>query len=267
MAQMGAKIAKMQTGARTDIGLVRKANQDSYHLGPVGSRGYQLLAVADGMGGYAGGEVASRVAIDTIREAIAGPGPWDADPVDPGAVREALVKAFEQANERVFQLAEHLPEYRGMGTTLTAILVPPGPGRSAVLCHVGDSRAYRLNDGRARQLTDDHSFVGELLKNGDLTEAEAMNHPHRNILTKALGTEDRMPVDSGTVEAAGGDTFMICSDGLSSLVAQDEVAAVIGAARDLQAALDRLVELAKERGGPDNITVVAARFSAEGGGR
>ncbi|MHB0885231.1 MAG: Stp1/IreP family PP2C-type Ser/Thr phosphatase [Bacillota bacterium] len=264
---MGTKIAKLQTGARTDIGLVRQANQDSYHVGPVGNRGYFLLAVADGMGGYAGGEVASRLAIESIGQAIAGPGPWDADPVDPSSIREALVRAFEQANERVFQAAEHLPEYRGMGTTLTAILIPPGPGRPVVLCHVGDSRAYRLSDGRARQLTDDHSFVGELLKNGDLTEAEAMTHPHRNILTKALGTDDHLPVDSGTIEAVGGDTFVICSDGLSSLVAQDEVAAAINASDDLQAALDQLVELAKKRGGPDNITVVAARLSAGEGGR
>lgn len=264
---MSAEIAKLQTGARTDIGLVRKINQDSYHLGSVGSQGYLLLAVADGMGGYAGGEVASRVAIDTVCQTVAGSGPWDADPVDPAAVRTALAKAFEQANERVFQTGEQLPEYRGMGTTLTVILIPPVPGRKAVFCHVGDSRAYRLSDGRVHQLTDDHSFVGELLKNGGLTEAEAMSHPHRNILTKALGTDDQMPVDSGTVEAAAGDTFMICSDGLSSLVTQDEVAAAVGASGDLQGALDKLVELAKKRGGPDNITVVAARLSAEGGGR
>ncbi|MHB8927024.1 MAG: Stp1/IreP family PP2C-type Ser/Thr phosphatase [Bacillota bacterium] len=257
----------METGAKTDIGLVRRANQDSYYLGPVGRAGYYLLAVADGMGGHAAGEVASRVAIDTLRQSCSGPGPWDTDPLDTAAVREALVKAFHQANERVFQLAEQLPEYRGMGTTLTTVLVPPRPGREAVFCHVGDSRAYLLSDGHLCQLTDDHSFVGQMVKNGDLTEAEAMNHPHRNILTKALGTDDCVPVDTGVATADAGDAFVTCSDGLSSLVTQDEVAAALRVAGDLQEAVDRLVAMARERGGPDNITVVAARMGAKEGGR
>ncbi|HEY3314500.1 MAG TPA: Stp1/IreP family PP2C-type Ser/Thr phosphatase [Bacillota bacterium] len=257
----------VQTGERTDTGLVRKVNEDSYCVDRRGPFGRCLLAVADGLGGQAAGEVASRVALEVMRQVLARSN--DSHPAGdstPNTAREALVRAAQEANDRVYQMAAHLPEYQGMGTTLTTVLVPAEGGRQAVFSHVGDSRAYLVRNGVARQLTDDHSFVGELVRNGDLTEDEAMRHPHRNILTKALGTEDSVPVDSGLVDVEDGDCLVVCSDGLSNLVSADEVASAVGGKADLQEAVDGLVELAKARRGHDNITVVAARLAPEEAG-
>ncbi len=257
----------METGERTVIGPVRKANEDSYCLEPRARLSYELLIVADGMGGSAAGEVASRVAVDVVRQALARWEERGSDGGDARAVEAALRSAVQEANDRVFQMAAHLPEYRGMGTTLTAVLVPLTGGRPALFCHVGDSRAYLLRRGTIRRVTDDHSFVGQMVKNGDLTEAEAMVHPHRNILTKALGTEDRIGVDSGAIEVEPGDVVVLCTDGLSGLVTQDEIGEALKRSDGLQQAVDDLVELAQSRGGHDDITVVAARVGPEEGGR
>ena len=227
---------------RSDTGRQRTANEDSlYARAP-------LFAVADGMGGAQAGEVASQIAAEAF------------EPVDRGdGSAEAFLRSIaEVANERIHTLALTDSSVQGMGTTLTAALVE---GDEVSFAHVGDSRAYVYRDGEVKLLTSDHSLVEELRRQGRLTDAQAADHPQRSIITRALGPESEVEVDTLTVSGRPGDVFLICSDGLTTMVKDEEIAAIFAASDSLEDAVTSLVRAANEAGGRDNITVIAFRLA------
>jgi PPM family protein phosphatase len=227
-----------QTG-RTDAGRKRRRNEDAYVLDP------PLFVVADGMGGAQAGEVASRLAAAAFREF------HEADALAPEARVEAII---QEANRRIFERARADAAASGMGTTLTAALV--GDER-VVIGHVGDSRAYRIRDGSLEQLTQDHSLVADLMRSGRLTQEEADAHPQRSVITRALGTDADVDVDMFSVEVAPGDVFMLCSDGLTTMVGDDRIVDVVARHRDdLERAAKELIADANRSGGDDNVTIV-----------
>jgi PPM family protein phosphatase len=231
------------TAGFTDPGRKRRRNEDSYVIEP------PLFAVADGMGGAQAGEVASRLAAAAFREF------HDADDLDP---EERLVAIIQEANRRIYERAADDSEVSGMGTTITAALVG---GTGLAIGHVGDSRAYRLRAGRFEQLTDDHSLVADLVRSGRLTPEEADVHPQRSVITRALGTDAQVDVDTFTVPAENGDLFLLCSDGLTTMVGDEEIRDLVTRARDLDQAGKGLVKAANRAGGEDNVTVVLFRVS------
>jgi PPM family protein phosphatase len=222
----------------SDVGRLREGNEDSMLVDP------PLFVVADGMGGAQAGEVASGLAVETLGEM----------PPDDGNVEVELTEAIGEANRRIHDKAQEDRELSGMGTTLTAAFVHDG---KVTLGHVGDSRAYRFRDGALEQLTTDHSLVGELVRTGRLTEAEAAVHPHRSVITRALGTEADVEVDTLTIDLRAGDLVLICSDGLSAMVRDEEIVLLLEqAGADPHAAAEALVAAANRAGGEDNVTVV-----------
>jgi len=231
----------LRYAVRSDIGRLREGNEDSAYAGP------HLLAVADGMGGHAAGEVASATAITTIA-------PLDAEHLELG-LADALADAVATANLRLRDLMSSDPATEGMGTTLTALLWSEG---HAALCHIGDSRAYLLRDGRFAQITHDHTLVQSLLDEGQVTEDDVATHPFRSMLLRALdGTTTARP-DLTPLETHHGDRYLLCSDGLSGVVSEQTLHQVLASVRDLDELASRLVELANEGGGPDNITCIVA---------
>jgi serine/threonine protein phosphatase PrpC len=226
---------------RTDTGRQRNANEDAYYAeAPV-------FAVADGMGGAQAGEVASRIAADAFESADEGE----------EAPERFLTRIVRVANERIHELAERDASRSGMGTTLTAALI----GDDEVsFAHVGDSRAYVFRDGDLKRLTSDHSLVEELRRQGRLTEAQAEEHPQRSIITRALGPEPEVDVDTMTYPARPGDVFLLCSDGLTTMVPEARIARILERSKSLDSAVARLIHEANEGGGRDNITAVAFRL-------
>ncbi len=234
---------------KTDIGLVREVNEDHYAFKPP-----SLFIVADGMGGHVAGEIASKLAVDTMIEYI------DQQPVDEN-IQIMLGNAVQLANQHIFERSQQGRQYLGMGTTVTACYVTDN---KLYWAHVGDSRMYLLHGNELRQITDDHSLVGELLRNGTITKAEATVHPQRNILTRAVGTSSKILVDSGHLEWEKTDVLLLCTDGLSGLVGEDQIISLLKSARlDGQAAVNRLVQQALDAGGYDNITVILAHYTGE----
>ena len=230
----------------TDTGRRRLRNEDAFICEP------PRFAGADGMGGARAGEIAAGLAAAALEEA---------DSETRGA--EAVVELISEANRRIWEHSLKDPETAGMGKTVTAALVDTASGTVAI-GHVGDSLAYRLREGTIEQLTVDHSLVAELVQSGVLTPEEAERHPQRSAITRALGTEPTVEVDAFTVEAAPGDLFLICSDGLSVMLGDDDVASVVSSAKgDLTRAAEGLVRAANARGGEDNITVVLFELVAE----
>ena len=224
--------------ARSDVGRVRLGNEDRYLARP------PVFAVADGMGGHEAGEVASAMAVEAIEHAISAQAIGDAD---------ALVAALVEANAEIRTRGSREPELDGMGTTCTAALID----RDVVwLAHVGDSRAYLLRAGQLTQLTDDHSLVANLVRDGMMALEDARVDGRRNIITRALGAEDRLRVDVSSFEIEPGDRLLLCSDGLTGLVEDARLAEVLGSGAGPDEVADRLIELANEAGGDDNITVI-----------
>ncbi|HEX4492859.1 MAG TPA: Stp1/IreP family PP2C-type Ser/Thr phosphatase [Acidimicrobiia bacterium] len=227
---------RIDAGASSDVGQLRSGNEDSFLV----DDRISLYAVADGMGGHQGGEVASATALEALRAAVAG--------------GDALDAAIVRANRSVYEKAGTDRALLGMGTTLTAIEIL---GESTFLIgHVGDSRAYRVRDGVLEQLTEDHSLVEELVREGRLTPAEAKVHPQRSIITRTIGVDPDVDVDLYTLDARTGDRIIICSDGLTTMLGDDEVSHVAQLDADPRLAADHLVDAANEAGGEDNITVV-----------
>ncbi len=221
----------------TDPGRRRRRNEDAFVNRP------PLFAVADGMGGARAGEIASRLATEALREGRAG-----------GAGEQRVFELIQAANQRVYQRSETDADASGMGTTITVALVEDGV---VAIGHVGDSRAYLIRDGKLEQLTEDHSLVAELLRTGKLSPEEAETHPQRSMITRALGTDPDVDADTFSVEAREGDLFLLCSDGLTSMLADDEILRRVEANRgDLDRAARELVARANQLGGEDNITVV-----------
>jgi PPM family protein phosphatase len=227
--------------AGTDTGRQRRANEDS-----VLARS-PLFVVADGMGGAQAGEVASRIAVESF---------------DPGLQNDsepelALATLAQAANARIHELSHANAEQAGMGTTLTAAYVGE---QDVAIAHVGDSRAYCLRDGQLLRLTDDHSLVDELIRQGRLTPEEAVDHPQRSVITRALGPEAVVEVDTRSFRARNGDVYLLCSDGLTTMIPEEQIAAVLLAHAPLREAGEALIAAANEAGGRDNITVVLIRL-------
>src|SRR5215467_8622680 len=229
----------------SDTGRKRRRNEDNYVVAP------PLFAVADGMGGAQAGEVASQLAASALEAG-------DSDALEGTKGLDALI---QEANRRIFDRASTDPSASGMGTTMTVALVE---GMTVAIGHVGDSRAYLVRGEQMEQLTDDHSLVNELLKSGKLSEEEAQVHPQRSVITRAVGTDPDVDVDGFTIEAEEGDVILICSDGLSDMVGDEEILELLHANRDdLEKAVKALVSAANRGGGEDNITAVAFRVSSE----
>ena len=230
----------------TDVGLKRDHNEDSFLCcDDVG-----LYAVADGMGGHLGGELASRMAVEVLEKEMRSRLP-SADDAN-GGVARALGEATRLASQAIYDSAQRSPEHTGMGTTLTGLCFH---GQSLTLCHVGDSRAYLIRDGRARQLTEDHSWIQEQVRAGLLSPGDALVSRFRNIITRSVGFEPSVTPDLFTMPVEAGDCYLICSDGLSNYFATEEIGRVF-AGQFYSEAGRALVEIANERGGDDNITCV-----------
>ena len=231
----------VEQAGRTDVGRQRTANEDSLVVRP------PLFAVADGMGGAKAGEVASAVAVEAVEDARESSEPAEAQ----------LAGIVRDANRRIYELAAGDESRRGMGTTLTLAKLH---GDEVSLAHVGDSRAYRLRGDELQQLTRDHSLVAELERSGQITPEAAEHHPQRSIITRALGPEPDVEVDTYTLAGREGDVFLICSDGLTSMISDEEVSSILRSAGSLDEAADALVLAANQSGGKDNITVILFRL-------
>jgi len=237
---MALRIEEQAT--RTDTGRQRNANEDSYF-----TRG-TLFVVADGMGGAQAGEVASKAAAESFDREL------------PQAPPERILReTIENANRAIHERARKDPELAGMGTTTTAAILDP-EAEEVAIGHVGDSRAYRLRGDKLEQLTRDHSLVEEMRRKGQLTDAQAEDHPQRSIITRALGPEPEVEVDLQTVPAKPGDVFLICSDGLTTMLSDEQIGRLLTRATSLQSAVRALVDEANRAGGRDNITVVTFRL-------
>jgi serine/threonine protein phosphatase PrpC len=227
---------------RSHPGRRRRRNEDAYVIAP------PLFAVADGMGGARAGEIASRLAAAAVREE-------ESERVD-------VTELIQEANRRVFERARDDASASGMGTTMTVALVEDD---HVTIGHVGDSRAYRLRENALEQLTEDHSLVAELVRSGKLSPEEAESHPQRSVITRALGTEPDVDADTFTVEAQAGDVFLLCSDGLTTMVEEDHIVGVVNRHRgDLERAAKQLIADANRSGGEDNVTVVFFEIVKEG---
>jgi PPM family protein phosphatase len=233
---------RTRVGATTDIGQVREGNEDAILIND------PLYAVADGMGGHRGGEVASNLALQTVEQMFA-------------QRQGTLTEQVERANRAVFERSQSDRDVSGMGTTLTAALIEGGAVR---LAHVGDSRAYLFRGGKLQLLTEDHTLVHRMVVEGEITETEAENHPHRSVLTRALGVEGDVRVDETKVEVREGDRLLLCTDGLTGMLSEDEIESILQDVRDPQEAVDRLVREANRAGGIDNITAVIIDFTEDG---
>ena len=235
---------KVSVGAATDIGQVREGNEDSLLVVA------PLYAVADGMGGHRGGEVASSLALETVQ------GMFERK-------EGSLADQVGEANRAVFDRSQNDRTVSGMGTTLTAALVE---GSRVHLVHVGDSRAYLLRGGELAQLTEDHTLVHRMVMEGEISQEEAETHPHRSILTRALGVDQSVQVDESDVEAAAGDRLLLCTDGLTGMVPEGQIREILLESADPQEAVEKLVKVANRAGGIDNITAVILDFSEDGSG-
>jgi PPM family protein phosphatase len=252
-------------GSRTDAGRVRENNEDSFCIAPE----INLFVLSDGMGGQASGEVASRLATETIvaycREAQATPSSAMTGARLAGVSDNSnrLASAIHLANRAVHQAAEQTPEQHGMGATVVAIWLAD---ERMSLAHVGDSRAYRLRGETLEQLTEDHSFVADQVRRGSMTQQEAASSNLQNVLLRALGVDPEVQADVDEHVLLEGDTILLCSDGLTRELSDAQIAGVLGDAEDAQDAADRLVDLANQAGGEDNITAVVVRHAAKPAG-
>lgn len=266
MAQSNGEVLLSAFGL-TDVGVVRKNNEDAFliadlereetadrpwHEAAVSQRGI-LLAVSDGMGGAAAGEIASALTVGSLRQ-------WLGEDHQGVGTQVLIKEAVEEANRNVFDAAQD-NERRGMGATLTAVLVR---GKMAHIAEVGDSRAYLIRGGRIRQVTRDQSYVQLLVEQGVVTREQAEKSPHRNVILQAMGHRGDIVVALGRLELRGGDTFVLCSDGLSGKVSESEMRDIVESSTDFPEAATRMIAIANERGGEDNITVVLARVSGSG---
>ena len=231
---------------RTDTGRQRRGNEDSaFARAP-------LFVIADGMGGAQAGEVASKLAVEAFHDELP----------ERGTPEQKLAEVAQLANRRIFDISRSEHERAGMGTTLTAVYVEDG---KLAIAHVGDSRAYLFRNGELGLLTQDHTLVSELVKRGKLTEEQAAEHPQRSIITRALGIDAEVEVDTWTYGARAGDVVLLCSDGLTSMITEEQIVAILSSESDLDAAADRLIDEANEAGGRDNITVILFTLEEVGG--
>ncbi len=250
---------RIEVAGQTDVGRKRAHNEDNFAI--LGD--YGLYIVADGMGGHASGEVASQLAVDTMREFFAATTD-DPDRTWPykmdrskGYEENRLITGIMLSNLRIFESAKTNPGQRGMGTTIVAMFVTR---EGVYVAHVGDSRVYRIRDGQMEQLTEDHSLLNDYRKMKQLTDEEIANFPHKNVIVRALGMKETVKVDTRFESPRPGDVIVLCSDGLAGPVTDDDIRSIVLSTNDLQAAAQKLVDRANENGGPDNVTCVLARW-------
>jgi len=244
-----SKIMKLNFTGSTDPGLVHSSNQDAYHIDPNG----RFFIVADGMGGHAGGEQASRIATEEIKEFLLSH--WDAPDPTPTLLENALKKA----NQAIIEDQQQHPERSDMGTTVVAVIFrsPDSPW----CAHVGDSRLYRFRESQLQQVTEDHTWVARAIKLGEITEEEARNHPYRHVLSRCLGRKELHQVELQPLDIKLGDRLILCSDGLTEELNNQNIAEQLRNSPVLEKASLALIEAAKEKGGHDNITIVMVSLS------
>lgn len=241
-------MVQLRTGYLSDMGLIRKRNEDAYLVQL--SREIKILAVADGMGGHQGGHIASRLALEII----------DAYSFKKNTMQEDMEKAILEANEKIKSRAMADPGLEGMGTTLTLLGINE---RKGLVAHVGDSRCYLFREGRLERVTRDHSLVEEMVRQGKLTSEEAATHPQRNVVLQALGLEEKPEIEFYELQFKKGDILLLCTDGLTGLVGEEEISEMLIEQKDLQQMAQKMVEKANAQGGHDNITVVLCSFEEE----
>ncbi len=250
---------RIEVAGQTDVGRKRNHNEDNFAIYPE----FGLYIVADGMGGHASGEVASKMAIDTLQEFFASTAddpertwPYKMDR-SKGYEENRLITGIKLCNLRIYEQAQRNSRQRGMGTTVaTLFAVEDG----FFVAHVGDSRCYRVRESRIEQLTEDHSLLNDYKKMKRLTEEEIANFPHKNVIVRALGMKDTVKVDTRFEQPEKGDLLLLCSDGLCGPVADAQILDIVHATHDLSEMAQRLISAANDRGGPDNITCVVARW-------
>ena len=241
----------METYCQTDVGLKRNSNQDFVYASDqkVG-RLPSLLIVADGMGGHAAGDLASRVCVETAVSSIEGSGQTETIPI--------LAEAVQKANRAVLKKAAEKPEYAGMGTTIVAAVID---GNTLYVANVGDSRLYLIDDDRIDQITLDHSLVAEMVRSGRISPEQMKNHPEKNIITRAVGGDENVEVDFFDVGLHKGDVVLLCSDGLTNMVEDEQIFRIVRREKTLRDAGQKLISAANSAGGRDNISVVLARLT------
>lgn len=245
----------MEVALKTHIGHVRQVNEDYAEI-IINEQQIMLALLADGMGGHQAGDVASRMAINIIKNAFLN----ENDRKDKQGWNDWLLQIIEDANRMLYQYAAQHAECAGMGTTLVALLVCPD---FYLVAHVGDSRLYRVVDNHLQIVTNDHSLVNELVQSGQITEEEARNHPQRNIITRALGTEEAIEVDQLSFTYSNEQYFLICTDGLSNYVQHDEMEEILNTSQKLEQKADSLLQKALDAGGEDNITFILIQVDGE----
>ena len=252
-------MTRVEFSALTDTGIKRTNNEDSFLV----MESKNLYAVADGMGGHSSGEIASKIAVETISDffrnsEISEDSTWPYAYDDNISFEGNKLKtAVAVANEKIQEYASEHPESRGMGTTVVAVLVLDS---RLILCHVGDSRCYLLRDGKLSLVTSDHSWVNEQVKLGFLTEEEAQKHPFRNVITKALGTKCEATAEINETEGRSGDLLLLCTDGLNSMIPDSEIAKIVSKDTGLDEKARSLIDAANNAGGEDNITLVLLKI-------
>ncbi|MBN1614701.1 MAG: Stp1/IreP family PP2C-type Ser/Thr phosphatase [Deltaproteobacteria bacterium] len=247
---------KLSVGAQTDAGMVRSNNEDNFFIAPE----MGLLVVADGMGGHASGEVASKMAIDVIKDYFDGLSSGQEKLIgtyheDFSRATNRIASALRLANMAVYEASMSAPQWHGMGTTLACVFVE---NNRLSIAHVGDSRVYLIRAGEIEQLTDDHSLVYEQVKRDLITKEQAEKSEMKNILTRAIGTSPDVGVDIDEMNISDGDILLLCTDGLTGMVLDDQILSVVTQTRDPHEACDSLIRLANENGGLDNVTVITA---------
>jgi serine/threonine protein phosphatase PrpC len=258
-----ASRARVLATGETNIGMKRSHNEDSYML----VEEDHLYVVADGMGGHASGEVASQMAIDTLREFFRATSndpevtwPYKMDK-SKGYEENRLITSIKLANLRIFEAAQRDSKLRGMGTTMVGIVVVED---GVLIAHVGDSRAYRWRGSKLEQITEDHSLLNDYIKMKRLTPEEIANFPHKNVIVRALGMKETVKVDLTLDKPHPGDIYLLCSDGLCGPASDQDMADILASTPDLKTAASKLIEKANAAGGPDNITVVLAKVMGTG---
>ena len=255
--------ARVLVAGDTNVGMKRAHNEDAFEV----IDDENLFIVADGMGGHASGEVASKMAIDTLRDF------FKATSADPEATwpykmdksrgyeENRMITGIKLANLRIHESAQREPKLRGMGTTIvTTLVIDDG----VLIAHVGDSRVYRIRDGKMEALTDDHSLLNDYIKMKRLTEEEIENFPHKNVIVRALGMKDTVKVDTRLDHPQPGDLYVLCSDGLCGPVTDEEIHELASSTNDLKQAVARLIDRANANGGPDNVTAVLVKWIGKG---
>lgn len=246
----------MQIGFRTDIGQKRKNNEDAVGV-YYNQEDIPLAIVADGMGGHQAGDVASQMLVQNLGEA------WEIETVtEQDVILQWLLKKIQLENEKIFEQGEQNISLSGMGTTIVAV-VPIG--NKLLLAHVGDSRAYLFSNGEFKQVTEDHSLVNELVKSGEITKEQAVVHPRRNVLVRSIGMPGVVEIDVVDIDWQSKDILLLCSDGLTNMLSDEEIANILQSEITLEQKLDMLIHLANEAGGRDNITVLIMVNQEDGG--